>query len=86
LNNFDLTLQKSIPLGSEKVRMILRADAFNAFNHTQFNGINSTLSYASPTSAAPIPSSLFPANINGFGTVSGTAPARIMQVTAHVVF
>jgi hypothetical protein len=86
LNNWDLTLQKSIPLGGEKVHMVLRADAFNAFNHTQFNGINSTISYASPTSTAPIPSSLFPANINGFGTVSGTAPARIMQVTAHIVF
>jgi hypothetical protein len=86
LNNWDLTLQKSIPLKGEKLRMELRADAFNVFNHAQFNGINSTVSYASPTSTTPIPSSLFPANLNGFGTVTGTAPPRIMQVMARVVF
>jgi hypothetical protein len=86
LNNWDLTLQKSIPLKDEKLRMELRADAFNVFNHAQFNGINSSVSYASPTSTTPIPSSLFPANLNGFGTVTGTAPPRIMQVMARIVF
>ena len=86
LNNWDMTLQKSIPLKGERLRMELRADAFNVFNHPQFNGINSTLSYAGPTSTAPIPSSLYPANINGFGTVSGTAAPRIMQVMARFVF
>jgi hypothetical protein len=86
LNNWDLTLQKTIPLRGEKLRMELRADAFNAFNHVEYNGINSTISYAGPASTAPVPSSLFPANINGFGTVTGTAPSRIMQIMARVVF
>jgi hypothetical protein len=86
LNNWDLSLQKNIPLKGERFRMELRGDAFNVFNHPQFNGINSTINFASPTSTAPIPSSLFPANLNGFGTVTGTAPARIMQLMARFVF
>jgi hypothetical protein len=86
LNNWDLTLQKTIPLKSEKAYMELRADAFNAFNHPQFNGINSTISYSSPSSTTPVPSSLYPANVNGFGTVTGTTPARIVQLMARFVF
>jgi hypothetical protein len=86
LNNWDLSLQKSIPLKGEKLRMELRGDAFNAFNHPQFNGINSTINFASPSSTTAVPSSLYPANINGFGTVSGTAAARVMQLMARFVF
>jgi hypothetical protein len=86
LNNWDLTLQKTIRLYKERARMEIRADAFNVFNHPQFNGINNTISFASPTSVSPVPSSLYPANLNGFGTVSGTAPARIMQLMARFVF
>lgn len=85
LDNWDLSLQKSIAL-REKLHVELRADAFNAFNHPQFNGINNTLNHASPTSTAPLPSSLLPNNINGFGTVTGTAPPRIMQLMLRVVF
>jgi hypothetical protein len=37
INNFDLTLQKSVPL-AEARSLDFRAEAFNAFNHTQFYG------------------------------------------------
>ena len=59
--------------------MDLRADAFNVFNYAQFSGINNTINFASPTSTTPVPSSLFPANLNGFGTVSGTAPRALCR-------
>jgi len=64
----------------------LRADAFNVFNHPQFSGINSTINFTGPTSTSAIPSSLFPANLNGFATVSGTAAPRIVQAMARIVF
>lgn len=38
--NYDMTLTKSIPIGGEKRQLKLRLEAFNAFNHTQFSGIN----------------------------------------------
>ncbi|MGA8213949.1 MAG: TonB-dependent receptor [Candidatus Sulfotelmatobacter sp.] len=39
--NFDLTLEKATDLG-ERLKMIFRVDAFNIFNHTQFQNPGST--------------------------------------------
>lgn len=39
--NFDAALTRSIPLFSEKRQLKLRFDAFNVFNHTEFNGVAS---------------------------------------------
>jgi hypothetical protein len=54
ISNFNLSLQKSFSV-RERVKMQLRADAFNVFNHTQFSGINSTLNFGvlSPTPSNP---------------------------------
>jgi hypothetical protein len=43
--NLDLALSKKLLL-SEKVSMQIRADMFNAFNHTSFSGINSNITQA----------------------------------------
>jgi len=41
-NNFDFTIGKKIPVGLGERRMLdLRVEAYNAFNHTQFTGIDS---------------------------------------------
>lgn len=94
ISNWDISLQRSIPI-KEKVRFEFRVDAFNAFNHTQFSGINSTLNFPSlPTAAVPnpLPTNLvFKAdgtvnNINGFGSVSGARDPRILQIVARIVF
>jgi hypothetical protein len=91
VNNWDLSVQKTIPLKAEPaVRLELRVDAFNVFNHTQFNGVNSNIKFASLTN--PTPTNLvFNANgtindINGFGSVSGSRDPRIMQLVARIVF
>jgi len=36
LQNWDVSLSKTTPLHGERVRLLLRFDAFNAFNHPQF--------------------------------------------------
>jgi len=55
INNFDFSLQKDTKLG-ERVNMQLGIEAFNLFNHTQFNNpsgnINST-NFGRITSAGP---------------------------------
>jgi len=43
-SNWDMSLQKSFSL-RERTHLDFRVDAFNVFNHTQFNGINSTVQY-----------------------------------------
>ncbi len=40
--NFDLALEKATDLG-ERVKMMFRVEAFNIFNHTQFQNPGSTL-------------------------------------------
>lgn len=82
INNWDLTLSKWIRL-AESVRVEARLDAFNALNHTQFDGVNSTLNVTSLTN--PTPTNLpFNAagqlvNRTGFGTISSVRPPRNLQ-------
>ena len=89
INNWDLSLQKSFAI-KERVHLELRGDAFNVFNHTQFSGVNSTITYASFTNLTPtnLP---FKAdgsinNINGFGTVNGARDPRILQLVMRLRF
>jgi len=70
-NNVDLSIAKTFPL-FESLHLEFRADAFNAFNHTQWTGMNTTY---------PSGSSQFP-----FGMVNGAREARIGQVAAKLVF
>ena len=56
----------------ERVRLQLRADAFNVFNHTQFSGYNSTVNYGvfnpannSFGSATTVQNGVFGGIING---------------------
>ncbi len=87
--NYDLSLQKTFTM-TERAKIQLRADAFNVFNHTQYNGINSTLNFASLSN--PNPTNL-PFNAdgslrdkNGFGTVSGARDPRILQLVVRLQF
>lgn len=70
-NNVDLSIAKTFPLW-ERLHLELRGDAFNAMNHSQWTGLNTTY---------PSGSSQFP-----FGMVNGAREARIGQVAAKVVF
>lgn len=64
LKNWDATMTVTIPLGSEKRVIKVAAQAYNAFNHTQFStwgtsaafnaaGANTTASFGFPTAARP---------------------------------
>src|SRR5258708_3971462 len=83
------SLQKSFGwLGERGVRLRLRVDAFNVFNHTQFSGINSTLNF----NQAGVPQNLAYdstgklVNPNGFGTVNGARDPRVLQTQLKFEF
>ncbi len=40
INNWDISLFKNIPVGSERRKLQFRAELYNAFNHTQFSGVD----------------------------------------------
>jgi len=88
-DNWDASLQKSFAF-SERFRLDIRGEAFNVFNHTQFSGVNNTINFSGLTNPTvtnlPNNSSGGLTNIDGFGTISGVRPARVMQLVAKISF
>lgn len=71
--NWDLGLQKTIPVIGEHRTLVIRANAFNAFNHSQWSSINT----------------YDDREINDesqFGWVTGARPGRRMQIDMRFVF
>jgi hypothetical protein len=76
--NFDLTLTKNIPLGSERRILRLQAQAYNAFNHTEISGLNTSALYGFTTNQITNPGQL--------GYISAARPNRIMAFVARFQF
>jgi hypothetical protein len=89
INNLDLSLSKSFPLGGKR-RIEIRLDAFNALNTVQFSGFNNTANFASAGSSVitnlPYDANGNLVNRNGFGTVSGVRPPRQLQLMTRFSF
>jgi Carboxypeptidase regulatory-like domain/TonB-dependent Receptor Plug Domain len=85
INALDATLSKTFRF-TERVGLEFRLDAFNAFNHTQFDGVNSTLTVASLTNPTPTNLASETGNRNGFGAVTSVRPPRNMQLSARISF
>ena len=76
INNFDLSLFKSFAV-KERARLQFRAEAYNAFNHTQFSGFDATARFDTTTGA----------QINSrFGEFTAARSPRIMQMALRVTF
>ncbi len=79
LNNWDLSLSKRFTF-AEHYRFEARLDAFNAFNHTQFNGVNTSASFTTGPGTTFISNRANPVNgLNGFGAINSVRPPRQMQ-------
>lgn len=78
ITNFDMTLSKFIPLGSEKRGFRIMFQAYNVFNHPEFNALNTQILF-NPTSGVVT-------NGAQAGTPSGTLPARILAFTLRFQF
>jgi len=70
-NNVDLSLSKTFSI-YDRLHLEFRADAFNAFNHSQWTNVNTT--YPSGSDQYP------------FGQVNAAREARIGQLAAKIVF
>jgi hypothetical protein len=64
-NNWDMSVSKRIPLASEQRYFQLRGEFYNIWNHTQFNGVNTTAQFDAPE-----------ADHAAFGQLSGTRVER----------
>ncbi len=95
INNLDLSVAKQFPIS--KVKLEVRLDMFNFLNHTQFQGttvnnvgINNTANFASLSDRTitntPFDSTGALVRPNGFGSISGVAAARTLQLVTRVTF
>ena len=75
VNNFDLSLFKEFPI-REQMRFQFRAEAYNAFNHTQFSSIDTTARF--DATGKQINSLL--------SSFTGARSARIMQFAIRFYF
>ncbi|MBV8053144.1 MAG: TonB-dependent receptor [Acidobacteriaceae bacterium] len=74
LNQTDLALHKWIPLGSsESQRLELRLEAFNVFNHAEFNNPDGNFTDGIPPNGT-------------FGRILSAGPPRLVQLAAKVYF
>ncbi|MFN7993123.1 MAG: carboxypeptidase regulatory-like domain-containing protein [Bryobacteraceae bacterium] len=73
INNWDMGLQKSFRLFGEGRDLVFRADAFNAFNHTQWSSINTWDDRQVNDQSE-------------FGWITGARPGRRMQLNLRFVF
>ncbi len=99
INSWDMSLSKEFRI-KEDVKFQIRLDAFNALNHTQFDGINSTLNVSGLTGTATniaSPNVISTTNSNGsitinrapltgFGAVTSVRPPRNLQISARFQF
>jgi hypothetical protein len=78
LYDVDTSLQKSFSLG-ERMKLNLRAEAFNLFNHGNYFTRNAT--YGNNV----VPVSTF-GTLTGVGGISQVGPSRMMQFSARILF
>jgi hypothetical protein len=89
IEDWDMSLQKTFPI-TERVALEIRGQAFNVFNHPQFTGVNSTINYSSLTDPTVTNNATGTdgtvTNINGFGSVSGVASPRVLELVGKLRF
>ena len=89
--NFDMALYKNFPI-KESYAFQFRVEAFNIFNHTQWNGVNSSIAcYGATNNAAdsacvPPPNNPTGAASAGFLQPSGAHLGRIFQFGLKFLF
>jgi Carboxypeptidase regulatory-like domain/TonB-dependent Receptor Plug Domain len=91
VNNLSLSVSKRVSIYGRS-QFEFRVDAFNALNHTQYITVNNTANFASLSQPAitNLPydanGNVVFANRNGFGSISGVAPPRSIQIMTRFIF
>lgn len=86
-NDWDISVFKNIPLHREGMRIQLRAEMFNAFNHARFNDFNRGSQFNQAGQLINTPSVLGGTGGRfGFGALTGTLDPRRIQLAAKFYF
>ena len=77
INNFDLSIAKRFPMFREGKFIQFRTEMFNAFNHTQYSGVNTGTQFVAATGVQNNPT---------YGQVSGSRGGRTIALSARISF
>ncbi len=77
IHNWDVSITKKIPLGSEERWLQFRTEMFNAPNHTQYSGMSTGTTFDNTTGAQTNPN---------FGVINSTRSPRQMQLSLKLYF
>jgi len=87
LENFDISIFKNVPLYRERVKMQLRVEMFNSFNHPNFNAFASSAGFNTAGQITNLPAALGGGGGRfGFGALTTTGDPRRIQLGAKVYF
>ena len=88
VNDFDLSMFKNIAYAHGEGHYIqLRCEAFNALNHTQWSGVNSSAIFNTAGQITNLPTALGGGGGRfGFGAVNSARSARIIQLAVKLYF
>jgi hypothetical protein len=75
----DISLGKTFPLHWERIRLDIRADAYNAFNHVNYANPDANVGYTSGVLADPTAGRIT-------GPAGGNGNMRIIQLGARLTF
>jgi len=78
ITNFDATITKIVPLGSERRILKFQLQAYNVFNHTEINAIGTGIQFNPSTNQV--------SNASSLGYATGTLPNRVLAFTARFQF
>jgi len=84
VTNFDMTLTKNVPLGSEKRILRLQVQAYNVFNHTEIGNTGGTVALNTGAQFNFTTNQL--TNGSNLGFMNSAVNARILAFTARVQF
>ncbi len=85
INNWDMALQKNVPVG-ERMKFMIRAEAFNIFNHPSFTAMDLALPFDTSSSCGTNCGLLKSATTSTFGQVNAERGARKLQLSARFTF
>jgi hypothetical protein len=86
-NNWDLSIFKNVPLHKESVKLQLRGEMFNAWNHSRFNAVNTGATFNQTGQLTNLPTALGGGGGRfGLGALTGTRDPRRIQLAAKLYF
>jgi 3D (Asp-Asp-Asp) domain-containing protein len=77
VHNWDISITKKIPLGSEERWLQFRTEMFNAWNHTQFSSAGTGTQFVNATGVNVSPT---------FGVLTGARDPRMIQLSLKLYF